>query len=186
MNYPKVGPFRVFALGGSIKLVLAVATNVENPNSGSLSPEEARELAKHLIGLADAVTKAGSADDEAKKAKPTYTVVRLNQRGNPEAVVANHLTGDDAVEFARVHHTSDFAVVVEELSNPDEGLQMNYDAAIEALLHVEHVEHFLLRQAQDAAEKHGDTETVQKIMEFRRERRLVGTDLPRTLRKEPR
>jgi len=48
MKYPKVGPFHVFALDDKILLV-------HDKWSQQLTAEEARELAKHLNGLANAV-----------------------------------------------------------------------------------------------------------------------------------
>jgi hypothetical protein len=50
MNYPKIGPVRVFALDKTIMVILA-----EEGNTAKLTPEDAHRLAEALESLANAV-----------------------------------------------------------------------------------------------------------------------------------
>lgn len=50
MNYPKIGPIRVFAMGKDILIVAA-----DGGKPFTFNPADARELAKALNVLADAI-----------------------------------------------------------------------------------------------------------------------------------
>jgi len=58
---------------------------------------------------------------------------------------------------------------------------MRYPTIIKELLRLEQVENDLLLAAQEEAAAQGDMKTEEKLMQFRRERKLIDTDLPHTL-----
>lgn len=58
---------------------------------------------------------------------------------------------------------------------------MTYKRIMEQLHRLERVETELLIAAQEEAEAQGDTEMVEKLMQFREERRLISIYLPHSL-----